>query len=68
MDVSEMMDEAVSFHQKVMLNRLVQARLTQITKMNQFEVTSSSNSEQEEQQLSKMIFYNDDAELPVFPV
>jgi len=68
MDVSEMMDEAVSFHQKVMLNRLVQAKLTQITKMNQFEVTSSSNSEQEEQQLSKMIFYNDDAELPVFPV
>jgi len=34
--------------------------------MNQFEVSSSSNSEQEEQQLSKITFYNDDAELLVF--
>ena len=31
-----------------------------------FEVSSSSDSEHEEQQLSKTIFYNDDAELPVF--
>lgn len=31
-----------------------------------FEVSSSSDSEHEEQQSSKTIFYNDDAELPVF--